>query len=60
MSVRVTEFGAPTEIDGNVHEGAFDWMRSVALVPKLSSDHTPANVPHSKQRRAARIWLTML
>ncbi len=56
VSVRVIEFGEPTETDGNVKEGAFDWMRSVVLVPKLSSAHTPTNMPLI----AARIWLTML
>ena len=55
VSVSVTEFGGLTAMSGNVHAGAFDWMRSVVDVPKLSSAHTPANMPLI----AARRWLTM-
>ena len=37
--------GALTATPVYVHEGAFDWIRSVVLDPKLSSAHTPANRP---------------
>ena len=55
VSVSVTEFGSVTSMPGNTHDGAFDWMRSVVEVPKLSSAHTPANRPLIVARR----WLTM-
>ena len=45
VSVSVTEFGALTARPVYVHDGAFDWMRSVVLDPKLSSAHTPENRP---------------
>ena len=38
-----------------VHEGAFDWIRSVVLEPKLSSAHTPANSPLMTARMSETI-----
>ena len=52
-SVSLTEFGALTAKPVNVHDGAFDWIRSVVLVPKLSSAHTPENIPLID----ARMWV---
>src|ERR1035437_7753776 len=70
VSVSVTEFGALTAMPLYVHEGAFDWMRSVVLDPKLSSAHTPENSPLMIARMSETIscsvspypmaWLTVV
>src|ERR1035437_8823347 len=70
VSASVTEFGALTATPAYVHEGAFDWMRSVVFDPKLSSAHTPENSPLMIARMSETIpcsrspypiaWLTVV
>src|ERR1035441_1763520 len=70
VSVSVTEFGALTATPAYVHEGDFDWMRSVVLDPKSSSAHTPENIPLMIARMSETIpcnvspypmaWLTVV